>query len=96
MNKVITFIQLLLIAFEGSAFQTPNVRVVLRQGRWASVVESGLKMSAVEKSVTSEEINSRLEQQLQKLKEKDATSRALKKEVSILALCFVIYVLMRL
>ena len=75
----IILIPLLLLALSTNAFTTQTTGV--RQGRWASGYSSTLSMSAVEKSVTAEEINSRLEAQLEKLKAKDATSTALSKEV---------------
>ena len=53
-------------------------------GRWTTSSQqttTPLKMSAVDNSITPEEINSRLAAQLKKLKAKDATSRELAKEV---------------
>ena len=83
----IPIIQLLLtILLNVNAFST-NTRVAL-VGRWAvqkqPSIASYLQMSAKEESITAEEINNRLEKQLKKLKEKDASSKALGKEVNII------------
>lgn len=82
-NFLITLLLLVLVAYHTKAFVTNHSGV--RQGRWAILRHSSnsrLRMSSAEKSITAEEINTRLEKQLEKLKAKDATSKNVNKEVN--------------
>jgi hypothetical protein len=81
MKKSILFLHLLLEVFQANAFIAGNQR------RWNNVRQfistSSTPSATLQMSLTAGEINSRLEKQLEKLKAKDATSKAITKEVNI-------------
>lgn len=95
MTNQTTFIiiQLLAITLGTSAFLSSSNtcnRVQRWGGKWSAQQQYyhhnsfAFRLHSVDKSLNAEEINSRLEKQIQKLREKDATSRLLNKEVSML------------
>lgn len=89
MTSSVVYNSILVIAFISNFAQINNAYVQNTWGtrattRWATCGQqttTSLKMSAVDNSITAEEINSRLAAQLEKLKAKDATSSELTKEV---------------
>jgi hypothetical protein len=90
-TTTIPIIQLLLTILANVNAFSLTTRFAL-VGRWAvqqqqlPSLPSYLQMSAKEESITAEEINNRLEKQLQKLREKDASSKAISKEVNIIVI----------